>query len=913
MDQGIPAEEPPLYCYGFGNAQFDEARVELRIGGLVVELEQRPLQVLALLLRHADEVVTREELFDAVWAGRPTVDNVLANAVSKLRKALGPAEAARVVNVPRVGYRLVGPVQRSVSGRRLRSQLALRVGEAVPGRPHFRLHEQLGPAHGSEVWLARHDKTGEPRVYKFATTGDRLAALKREATLYRVLHQGLGDRDDFVRVIDWNFEEAPYFLECEWAGISLSRWGEDPAGLALLDGEARLDAFLQVADAVAAAHQLGVLHKDLKPSNVLVMPHGDGWQLRVGDFGSGRLLEPAQLDQLGITALGLTVTQAIGDDASGTPLYLAPELLAGQSPTVQSDVYALGLMLFQLWVGDLRRPLAPGWEAAVDDELMCEDIAAATAGDPAQRLTSAAALADRLRQRGARRLERVRLRDAEARAARAERRLDRARARRPWVIAALLVLLAGLGVSLWQYRRAGLARDEAQHQAGIANATIAFLNDDLLGAGSGASDRSWYERNPTLREILAAAAGRVDQRYARAPLLAARLHQTLGRAYRATGDFANASGQLEQALALLQGQAGSADERVVLARYELAVMHAHLSRFDQALAELDRADRDAGVRRQTVSEIGLRAHLARGDVQFQRMQVQTAYDNYRTARTLQPILHPEDVPLAAHILLSLAGCELRLGHAAAAEQAARQVLAGTPFTPQRLGRAVLGTARARLGDALRAQGRYTEAIPVVEQAVADFTAAQGDDGQSTISSLSTLGYLRSLSGDDRTALAIQRDVYRRTLHRWGPDSQYTLVERLNLGTQEQDAGELPAALVDIRAAAQGLASTSGHRSPVLQAARVAEAGVLSALGDQAGALALVEQVDPVAYQATTSDPGRAAVLRALRAQILWRMGRTAEAAPLLRGALEEMRRAGVADAEQAPYRELLTAGTAAPP
>ena len=101
MDQGIPADEPPLYCYGFGNAQFDEARVELRIGGLVVELEQRPLQVLALLLRHADEVVTREELFDAVWAGRPTVDNVLANALSKLRKSLGPLETARVVYVPR--------------------------------------------------------------------------------------------------------------------------------------------------------------------------------------------------------------------------------------------------------------------------------------------------------------------------------------------------------------------------------------------------------------------------------------------------------------------------------------------------------------------------------------------------------------------------------------------------------------------------------------------------------------------------------------------------------------------------------------------------------------------------------------------------------------------------------------------
>lgn len=913
MDTGTPSDEPPLYCYGFGNAQFDEARAELRVGGLAVDLEQRPLQVLALLLRHADEVVTREELFDTVWAGRPTVDNVLANAVAKLRKALGPGEAGRVVNVPRVGYRLVGPIQRTVAGRRLRSQLALRAGEPVPGRSHFRLREQLAPAHGSEVWLARHDKTGEARVYKFATAGDRLAALKREATLYRVLHEGLGDRDDFVRVIDWNFEDAPFFLECAWAGVSLAHWAEDPAGLPALEGAARLATFLQIADAVAAAHRVGVLHKDLKPSNVLVMPEGAGWRLRVGDFGSGRLMEPERLDQLGITALGLTVTQVLADDASGTPLYLAPELLGGQAPTVQSDVYALGLILYQIWVGDLRRPLAPGWESAVDDELLREDIAAATAGDPAQRLASVAELADRLRRRDMRRLERARLRETEARAMRAERRLERSRARRPWIVAAVLLLMLGLGVSLWQYRRAGLARDEAQRQAAIANATNRFLNEDLLGAGIGGDSPAWYEKNPSLREILDAAAQRLDARYRKAPLLAASLHQTLGRAYRATGDFASASTQLGKAAELMQGALGAGDDRVLLARYELAVMQAHLSHFDQATSELDRADRDAGVRRQSVSEIGLRSHLARGDVEYQRMQVKAAYDNYLAAQTIQRILHPDDVPMAAHILLSLAGCDLRLGRAADAERIARQVLGGAPFTRERIGRAVLGMARSRLGDALRAQGRYAEALPVVSAALADFAAVQGPDGQGTISTLSTLGYLYSLSGDDRRALSIERDVYQRTLHRWGPDSQYTLVERLNLGTQEQDAGDLTAALADIRAAGRGLARTSGEHSPVLQAARVAEAGVLSALGQQAQALALIDQVDPAAYQSTTSDPGRAAVLSALRAQILWRMGRIGEARPRLRQALADMQRDGVAEAEQAPFRALLAKGPGTAP
>lgn len=131
------------------------------------------------------------------------------------------------------------------------------------------------------------------------------------------------------------------------------------------------------------------------------------------------------------------------------------------------------------------------------------------------------------------------------------------------------------------------------------------------------------------------------------------------------------------------------------------------------------------------------------------------------------------------------------------------------------------------------------------------------------------------------------------------------MERLNLGTQEQDAGDLAAALVDIRAAARGLSAVSGGRSPTLQAAWVAEAGVLSALGHNREALALVARVDPVAYQATTSDPGRAAVLKALHAQILLRLGRRDEGLPQLREALAQMQSQGVSNEEMASFRQSL--------
>ncbi len=104
-----------LFRYRFGSAEFDESRFELMVGGLAVEIEQKPLQVLAVLLRHRGQVVSRELLYEAVWAGRVTVEQVLTNAIAKLRKALEDREGGLIVTVPRSGYRLAGPVERRPS------------------------------------------------------------------------------------------------------------------------------------------------------------------------------------------------------------------------------------------------------------------------------------------------------------------------------------------------------------------------------------------------------------------------------------------------------------------------------------------------------------------------------------------------------------------------------------------------------------------------------------------------------------------------------------------------------------------------------------------------------------------------------------------------------------------------------
>lgn len=447
-------EQQTAESYGrvfrFAGCELDELSLQLRIKGRPAELELKPLEVLLQLLLHPGEVVSKEDLLESVWPGLNVVDGSLATAISKLRKALGDENAEIILTIPRVGYRLAVPVQSAPVSPPTPwlASAALAAGDPVPvpGREHWRLTRRLDLSHSSEVWLAEHPKTHEQRVFKFASNETRLKGLKREVTVARFLRQSLGESPAFVRVLEWNLETRPYVIESEYGGPNLTEWSQQQGGLEKIPLATRISIIADVAKAVAAAHEAGVLHKDLKPANVLVKPLPDGrWQVEVADFGSASLVEPARLRALGITNLGLTQTGGPQSPSlTGTLMYLAPEVLSGQLPKAPADVYSLGVMLYQAVVGDFRKPLAPGWEAGIDDPLLREDIAAAACGDPARRLKTAAELADRLTNLERRRAEREQHAEAARRRELAERRRAQTRARIPWILlAAVLVLVTG--------------------------------------------------------------------------------------------------------------------------------------------------------------------------------------------------------------------------------------------------------------------------------------------------------------------------------------------------------------------------------------------------------------------------------------------------------------------------------------
>ncbi len=353
------------------------------------------------------------------------------------------------------------------------------LGLEVIGRPEWILEQRLGEGGFGEVWLARQTRTKEPRVFKFCFDADRVRSLKRELTLFRLLREGLGEREDIVRLFDVRLDQFPFFIESEYVSSGdLNRWIEKRGGVAAIPIAERVNLIARVARSVSAAHSLGIIHKDLKPANVFMkdLP-GGAYQPVLADFGIGVLAQPEIAREHDITITGFTadVANAHESSASHTRLYAPPEAISHSPPTVKWDIYALGVMLYQLLAGDLTRPLGEGWSDEIEDPLLREDIAACVRRDLDRRLDSASALAERLETLDKRRAQR----EAEKRAAADRKRIQQLRLRLA-LASAFLILAITLGTVSWfgwrrartEQKRAEEARKTALEHADLTLDTV---------------------------------------------------------------------------------------------------------------------------------------------------------------------------------------------------------------------------------------------------------------------------------------------------------------------------------------------------------------------------------------------------------------------------------------------------------
>lgn len=196
----------------------------------------------------------------------------------------------------------------------------------------YALDREIGRGGMGTVWLGRDEVLGRAVAIKRigaapGAGGPDLARAEREARLAARLNH-----PHVVAVFDLVVEDDQQWLVMEYVEHRTLAGLVNDHGPLPPDRAAALLA--QAADALAAAHAAGIVHRDVKPSNILVTPHG---QVKLTDFGIARAAADASLTQTGLV--------------TGSPAYLAPEVASGQTATTASDVWSLGATLFHALAG----------------------------------------------------------------------------------------------------------------------------------------------------------------------------------------------------------------------------------------------------------------------------------------------------------------------------------------------------------------------------------------------------------------------------------------------------------------------------------------------------------------------------------------------------------------------------------
>src|SRR6266852_1148147 len=248
------------------------------------------------------------------------------------------------------------------------------IGSELAGTS-YQLEELLGIGGFGAVYKAknRFEQNQPPRAIKFCLDSAMVPTLQRERDILDRLMSVPGSEwsNRIVRLYGYALEAHPPFLVYEYVpgGDLTSHLAatRQQTGRGFRPALA-LELIRQVVEALAFAHQQGMVHRDLKPANVLV----SGSAIKLTDFGVGGVTSShaVRATQAGGSFFGqLSAHEQVSlFRGSGTPLYMSPEQRRGEQPDPRHDLYSLGVVWYQLLVGDVTRELHPGWP----DELVEE-------------------------------------------------------------------------------------------------------------------------------------------------------------------------------------------------------------------------------------------------------------------------------------------------------------------------------------------------------------------------------------------------------------------------------------------------------------------------------------------------------------------------------------------------------------
>ena len=318
---------------------------ELRKGGVKIRLQDQSFQILSALLERPGKLVTREALHERLWPDDTFVDfeKGLNIAVSKLRQALGDSadEPRFIETLLRRGYRFVGVIERiDESGEVVGIPTGVAAERTIS---HYRLGEKIGEGGMGVVYKAVDTNLNRTVALKFLAphlTEDPTAKerFRREAQAAAAV-----DHSNICTVHEIDEAGGQMFIAMAYVeGRSLDK----KIGAGPLELNEALDIAVQTAQGLQAAHEKGVVHRDIKGSNLMITPQG---QVKILDFGLARLADRSRL----------TKTETV----LGTVSCMSPEQAERKPTDRRTDVWSLGVVLYEMVTG--RLPFEGDREQAV--------------------------------------------------------------------------------------------------------------------------------------------------------------------------------------------------------------------------------------------------------------------------------------------------------------------------------------------------------------------------------------------------------------------------------------------------------------------------------------------------------------------------------------------------------------------